>query len=184
MALIPQTEDGLTANANCYGNMAFLVAYWTERGYTFPVANPSAVPPVTQPQADAIISAAGVKATDFMDGRWTFVGERQSRDQTTEWPRTRAWDRDNHAVYGIPLQVKQAWAEYTLIAANGGDLEAVPERDTTGSRVLSKSEAVGPISQSVTYAAGGGYRKPVWPIPDGILKKRGLVLTSGRTIRG
>lgn len=184
MALIPQDDTGQVAGANCYGTLAFLVAYWTERGYTFPVANASAVPPVTQPEVDALISAAGVKATDYMDGRFPYIGERELRDQTTEWPRTRAWDRDGHAVYGLPRQVKQAWAEYTLIVANGGDLEAVPERDATGARVLSKSESVGPVSESITYAGGGGYAKPVWPIPDNILKKRGLVVSGGRLARG
>lgn len=177
MALIPQNDAGTVVGANSYGDLAFLTGYWDERGYAYPKA--AAGPPeVTQEQADDKISAAGVIATDYMDGRWTYVGERISDDQTTEFPRRDA------PLSGIPLAVKQAWAEYTLIVANGGSLEGTPERDATGARVISKFEKVGSIAQSVEFASGGAYVRPQWPAADSILKKRGLVQTGGRIFRG
>lgn len=177
MALIPQNDAGTVAGANSYGDLTFLITYWEERGYAFPQVT-AGPPAMTQEQADAAISAAGVVATDYMDGRWTFVGERISEDQTTAFPRR------GGPLSGVPLPVKQAWAEYTLIVANGGSLEGAPERDATGARVVSKFEKVGSIAQSVEFASGGAYVRPQWPAADNILKKRGLVQTGGRIYRG
>lgn len=179
MALIPQNDAGTVVGANSYGDLAFLTAYWDERGYAYPKVT-AGPPAVTQDDVDAKISAAGVIATDYMDGRWTYVGERVNGDQTTEFPRR----DDARLVYGVALPVKQAWAEYTLIVANGGSLEGTPERDATGARVISKFEKVGSIAQSVEFASGGAYVKPQWPAADNILKKRGLVQTGGRIYRG
>lgn len=172
MALVVQNDQGSVDDANAYENLAFLKAHFDARGYNY-----SAYP-------DPQIEAAGVRATDYMDGRWNFIGDRVRGEQGTAFPRHNAYDRDRNYVQGIPSEVKKAWAEYTFIELTSGPLEATPQRDATGARVIQRSESVGPVSESVTYAAGAAYQKPVYPVPDSLLKRRGLVAAGGQIVRG
>lgn len=166
-----QNENGTVEGANTYGTATYFREYHAARGRTFD-------------QTDEQIDAAGVIATDYMDSRWSYIGVRIADGQNTEWPRWDAYDRDDRIVNGIPEPVKQAWAEYTAIQLTEGTLEPTPDRDASGARVVQRSERVGPISESVTLAAGGRYVRPIHPIPDGILKRRGLVAAGGQIIRG
>lgn len=171
MALIVQDNTGAVAGANAYISVEEFKAYHTDRGNSFAGF------------ADHQIEAAIIRATDYLDQRFNFVGKKRlGRNQTTEWPRMNVYDRDRSYVNGIPVEVKEATAEYALRALNQ-ELNPDPERDPSGRPVHSKSEQVGPISESVTYAYGGAYTMPAYPAADRKLIKAGFVRSGGNLVR-
>lgn len=168
MAFTVQDDNGSVAGANAYIDVAFLDAYHLDRGNT--------VTGTTTEKEQAI-----VRATDYMDHRFRWVGERQSIDQRTGWPRIGAEDRDDDHRSGIPEEVKEACAEYALISLSA-TLNPTPTRDDTGRSMQSKSEKVGPISESVSFVSGGSFSMPKYPVADNKLRGAGLVV-SGRIMR-
>lgn len=120
------------------------------------------------------IQFAIVKATQYLDVRFQFIGYRRVKGQTTQWPRENAFDDRGDAVYGVPQPVKDATAEYALRALTA-DLLADPTRDDLGLGVKSKTEKVGPLEESVEYATGSGFQMPEYPLADNILRVNGLI---------
>ncbi len=172
MVLIVQDNTGSVPGANAYISVQDFKSYHDDRGQSY------------NGHTDAQIEAAIVRATDYIDQRFVFVGKKRlGRDQTTEWPRTDAWDRDRYYITDIPPEVKEACAEYALRAL-AVELNPDPERDASGAAVLSKSESVGPISQSVTFAGGAVFQMPKYPAADQRLIKAGLVRSGGAVLRG
>lgn len=172
MAIIVQNIDGTAVGANAYITVQEFKDYHADRG-----ADTSAFD-------DEAIEAAIVRATDYLDQRFNFVGKKRlGRNQTTEWPRTDAWDRDRYYINDIPPEVKEACAEYALRAL-AAELNPDPERNASGVAVLSKSEAVGPISESVTFVGGAVFQMPKYPAADQKLVRAGLVRSGGTLLRG
>jgi hypothetical protein len=171
MALVLQDNTGTVAGANAYISVAAFKAYHDARGNTYAPGDPA-------------IEFAIIKATDYLDQRFNFVGRKlAARDQETSWPRMNAYDSDRQLVNGIPLEVQEATAEYALRALTA-ILNPDPTRDASGATVQSKSEQVGPIAQSVTYVGGAVFIMPKYPAADQRLIKAGLVRTGGTLIRG
>lgn len=172
MAFIVQDAEGDVANANSYISVAKFKSYHDDRGNSYSgFAN------------DPAIEKALVKATDYLDARFNYIGSKPLQEQTTEWPRVNALDPTGFLVSGIPLAVQEACAEYALRVLDGS-LFPDPQRDASGYAIESKSEQVGPISESVTYAHGGQkYLMPIYPIADNKLKRAGLVLSSNDLVR-
>jgi hypothetical protein len=111
------------------------------------------------------------------------VGEAlRGRDQTTAWPRRDAWDYNGDLVTGVPPEVKEAANEYGLRALSAA-LAPDPDRDASGARVQSKSQTVGPISQSFTFVSGAAFTMPKYPSADNKLFRSGLAMTGGRSMR-
>lgn len=181
MALIPQDDNGTVANANGYGSVAGFKAYHDDRGNNYgDIAE----------DGDNSIEQCIIKATDYVDGRFSYVGSKRYGVQTTQWPRTDAWDKDGYPVNGIPEPVLRATYEYAFRALSG-DIDPDPVRDDSGRTVISKSEGLGPLQQSVTYGAGGSVEAPRYPKADRILSASGLVdgsttggLVTGDLVRG
>jgi hypothetical protein len=168
MTLVLQDETGGVLNANAYADEAFFIAHHTDRGV-------EAV--INGEYLTDEINAALVKATDFVDRIFNFVGRRINRDQVTQWPRIGAFDSDGFLATGIPLVIKQAVAEYAIRAILLGTLITDPERDATGQIVSASSSSVGPISESKTFAGGGtgsGFELPRYPLVDKLILARGL----------
>ena len=157
-----QDKDGLTSGANAYVDPAYVREYYLERGTDL-----SATP-------DAELEAAVVKATQFIDTRYTFLGLKRNYVQDTEWPRRDAVDRAGNLIQGIPKAVLRATAELAFRALDG-DLMADPSRDPTGQVIRSKREAVGPITEAVEYAAGSPWTFPRYPAVDRLLQSADLV---------
>lgn len=171
MALVLQDNTGTVAGANAYISVAAFKAYHDARGNAYPAG-------------DANIEFAIIKATDYLDQRFNFVGRKlAARTQETAWPRLNAYDCDRQLVNGIPPEVQEATAEYALRALSAV-LNPDPTRDASGAVVQSKSEQVGPIAQSVTYVGGATFVMPKYPAADQRLIKAGLVRTGGNLIRG
>lgn len=172
MALTVQDANGSVVGANAYITLAEFKSYHTDRGNAFASFT------------DAQIESAIIRATDYLDQRFNFVGKRlQGRNQSTEWPRYDAWDRDDYAINGVPGEVKEATAEYALRALSAV-LNPDPERNATGAAVASKSETVGPISESVTFVGGSVFVMPKYPAADQRLIKAGLTRSGGNLLRG
>lgn len=173
MSLIVQDDTGSVVGANAYIDVDYFKNYHDDRGQDYSAAD-----------SDQKLEQAIIRATDYLDNRFNFVGKRyQGRSQSTEWPRSNARDRDGYYVRGIPPEVKEACAEYALRAI-GADLSPDPVRDDTGALIASKSEAVGPLSESVTYVSGASFAMPNYPVADQKLLRAGLTRTGGTVLRG
>lgn len=146
MALVLEDGTGL-ADANSYGSFAGYVAYWTERG---------AAP--TETQAD--IEEALIRATDFLDIRYCFVGSKLTDAQALQWPRAYAYRarpaHDAHCVpvEGVPLEVQRATFELAKRAL-AGELAPDPTVSTTGQTVTMSRDKVGPLETERQFVAAG-----------------------------
>lgn len=165
MALIVQQEPPVDG-ANSYAAVAAFKEYHSVRGVDL------------TPYGDPEIEFALIKATQYLDVRFEYVGYQYAKGQTTEWPRSSAYDKRGDRLDGIPTRVVWATCEYALRAL-ATDLLADPDRDSTGRAVKSKSEQVGPIAETVVYQDHGGFQLPAYPLADMLLKSAGLVVNSG-----
>ena len=177
MALSVQTDGGTVTDANSYVDLVTFKAYHDDRGNVY------------APASDTLIGQALIKATDYLDQRFPYVGMKLSGfNQVTEWPRFRAYDRDRRIVNGIPLAVKEATCEYAFRALTTNPiLNPDPTISPTGSRIQSVSETMeGVGSKDVTYAVDQPWNMPEYPAADAKLHKAGLVRSrsSGNLSRG
>lgn len=169
MAFSVQDENGSVADANAYIDVTFFTSYHADRAQTYTGDT-------------AAIQAAIVRATQYLDTRFTFVGYAPSEDQTTQWPRIDARDNNDRYRTGIPREIKNATAEYARIAL-AATLNPTPTRDEYGAAVKSRSSRAGPVSESVSYVEGAVVKMPKYPIADQWLIASGLVERSGRIHR-
>lgn len=173
MAFNVQNDAGTVTNANAYITVAEFKTYHDDRGNSYGDPVP----------ADSVIERAIVRATDYVDTRFNYIGELPPR-YATAWPRISAIDPTGYLISGVPPAVKEACAEYALRALDGS-LFPDPERDTSGRLLDSKTEKVGPIESSVTYsAASGSVENPIYPVADLKLTRAGLVNTRRQLSRG
>jgi hypothetical protein len=180
MAFTVQDSNGSVAGANAYIDVAFFNTYHTDRNVTDVVDGNFET---------AAIQAAIILATDFIDSRYQFVGDRKSRDQTTEWPRFDAEDRDEYLVFGIPHQVEEACAELALAELNSaGSLFPTIPTDASGRQIKSQSSKLDVLESSVEYFGGdsgaASTRPPIFYTADWRLRRSGLVESSRRIARG
>lgn len=161
-------EDGTgSASANAYVSVAYCDSWHSDRGAT------------AWTGTDTVKEQAIVRATDYLDRRYNFVGTKASTDQALEWPRANVedpWGRDYAAV---PEEVKRACAEAALLALSN-DLIPTPTYDAIGQATM-KREKVGPIETEASYQTGAAPLKR-WPHIDLILKK--FIIKGGTTVRG
>jgi len=167
-------EDGTgVAGANAYADVAFVDAYFTDRGVTGWAGDTS------------VKQAAIIKATDFIETRWgdRFKGRPEHLDprQPLGFPRYNLYDLAGQVVEGIPDKLKKATAEYALRALSG-PLMPDPTTDASGAMVVGNRQKVGPIETEVTYAASMGVRtlKP-YPAADRLLAE--YVTSGARAVR-
>ena len=171
MAFTVQDDNGSVAGANAYISVDELKAYHADRGNDL------------SGKTDPDLEKAIVRATDYLDHRFNFVGKRLTLDQPTQWPRSSAYDRDRYIVNGVPKAVKEATAEYALRALTLAALNPDPTADETGRAVQAKSSEVGSIKESVTYAQGAVFQLPRYPAADQRLRKTGLTRSGGDLLR-
>jgi hypothetical protein len=171
MALLVQDDQASVAEANGYISIDYMRNYWSTRGNEL------------MDYTDDQLAVGIVLASSFLDTRFIFVGIKlRGRDQSTEWPRSSVWDRDRFYVNGIPPEIKKATAEYALRALTM-ELNPDPERSAAGVAVQSKSETVGPISESTTYVSGAVFTMPKYPAADQKLIRAGFVRAPGTVAR-
>lgn len=151
MTLIVQDETGLVVDANAYVDVPFVDSYFSDRN------EPAWAAKTTQEKEAAII-----KATQYIDTRYTFDGDKLNPGQeisgkelqTTAFPRRDLFDHYDNNVIGIPTRLKNATAEAAFISLSQS-LFLTVSVDDTGNVISSTKKKVGQIEKSVTYSTSG-----------------------------
>ena len=174
MALTVQNDSGTVTGANAYVTVAVFKAYHDARGNSYGAA------------ADADIEKAIIKATDYLDQRFSFRGVRShvASSQPTAWPRLNVVDGDGNYVSGIPEALKRACSEYALRALTA-ELNPDPVKtDDSGLAVRSVSKTVGPITKNIVYSGVNLVQQlPSYPAADRLLAAAGLLDSSNQLAR-
>lgn len=141
-------EDGTgLANANSYASYAGYVGYWADRG-------------LVVAEAQAVIEAALIKATDYLGIRYSWRGVKLTDAQALDWPRACAYGRPTAdypcgvPLEGVPLAVVNATYELGKRAL-AGELAPDPTVDESGQTVVSSRDKVGPLETERTFTGGG-----------------------------
>lgn len=108
MTLVVQNDSGTVTNANSYCDIAFADAYHTARGNSTWVA-----------KSDEAKSIDLVKAAQYMDTTYEYLGVRVLSSQSTIFPRRCIYDELGTEITGIPTDIKNAQCEYALSSSNG-----------------------------------------------------------------
>jgi hypothetical protein len=162
MAFVVQGDVPVTS-ANAYVDATFFVAYHTDRGTD------------VSSYSTTEVQFAIVRATQYLDVRFEYIGERVLSNQELEWPRQFAYDDRGNSVTGLPVAVKWAVCEYALRALTAALMADPAQADDSGRSVKVREEAVGPIVEKIEYERGATYSMPDYPIADRMLVARGLV---------
>lgn len=124
------------------------------------------------------------RATEWLDGRYAdqWLGYRKSTDQALSWPRTGVYDRDGNYVDAdsVPAEVERSTALIAVEYIKGTDLD---NSNLDGSISMKRSK-VGDLEQELEYQGSLPARASYFPTVDGLLKKRGLILSANMTARG
>lgn len=129
-------EDGTgLTNSNSYVSVADFKEYWADRGVDY-----SAV-------TDSEIQASLVKATQYLDTNFRWIGKKQTAVQALQWPRWYAYSPEGYIYSGVPRDVMLAVCEAGAVAQGGASLFASSEGG-----VSEKTENVGPIQTTYKYA--------------------------------
>lgn len=174
MAFVVQNPLTPTDTANAYIAVQWFKDYHSERGNGYTAS-------------DTEIEQAIIRATDYMDARWTFAGYRLDEDtpQSTECPRAgvydpvKSWELD-----GYPVELEEACAEYAL-AALTESLYPSPNVDTSGRQVKSVHKKADVLEKETEYFGPSASNKQVWtqyPLADGKMKRTKLLTLSRRTL--
>lgn len=170
MAFVVQDPDTPTGDATAYISVQEFKDYHDDRGNGYTAT-------------DTEIEQAIVRATDYIDARWTFAGSRQDADQSTECPRSGVYDlQTGWEVYGYPDELKEACAEYAMPALSGS-LYPVSNIDTSGQNVKRYRRKADVIEREVEFFAAGS--KIAWlkyPLADGKMKATKLLMSQRRTL--
>lgn len=172
MAFVVQTPDAPLTTANAYISVAAFKAYHDDRAGDY------------SSFSDTEIEEAIVRATDYIDSRWTFAGARVDADQSTECPRSGVKD-PNSGLYlnEYPPELEEACAEYGLSALSGS-LYPSPNIDTTGKAVKKIRKKVSPVLEKETeyFHASQASAWTAFPVADGKMRRTRLLISTRRTL--
>lgn len=142
MALIVEDGTGVSG-ADSYPSVAEIDTYWTNRPHS-PLAA------VWLALTTAAKEGCAREGTAFLDANYgrDYLGIRRSSSQGLLFPRSEAYDEADFPLPGRPMALVYAVAELAARAASAPLSEDAPR----GGRIKSKTETVGPITESITYA--------------------------------
>lgn len=172
MSFVVQDPDAPKTDANAYIAVQTFKDYHDDRGGDYSSFN------------DTDIEEAIVRATDYIDSRWTFAGARDDADQSTECPRSGVYDPNTgYTLNPYPAELEEACAEYAL-SALAASLYPSPNVDTTGLKIKSLRTKADVIEKETEYfqAGGSSSAKKAWPVADGKMKKTRLLTSQRRTL--
>ena len=168
MAFVVQDPDAPKADAVAYIAVQTFKDYHDERGNTYTAQ-------------DTEIEQAIVRATDYIDSRWTFAGSRDDADQSTECPRSGVYDPNTGLTLDpYPAELEEACAEYAM-SALAGSLYPTPNVDATGLRVKMTRKKADVLEKQTEYFQSGSAKR-AWPVADGKMKKTRLLASTRRTL--
>lgn len=180
MAFTVQNDTGTAQDANAYVSVEEFKSFQSDRG-----GNISAF-------TDDQIEKAIVRATDFLDARYSFVGEQWRLEQGTQFPRQledrpfKGYEKDPRT--GLPRALKHATCLLAMRSLGGATLLPDPTYNP-GGQVTSITKKVGPIETSTDFAEpvpGQAPAAPQYPDVDLLLKNAKLLGSSlsRRIMRG
>lgn len=159
MAFIVQNQQGAVEGANAYADVDFMKSYHTDRGVSLSA------------YTDEQLSQALVRATDFLDSRYSFAGISVSTTQGTQMPKT-------HTGSAQWVVLMRACVQLAYRALLSPDLMPDPKFDVLG-RIKSKTVKAGPVETSVEYMEPVSGRfdasVPSFPAVDLLLRNAGLL---------
>lgn len=165
-------EEGTAkADANSYVTILEADGYFADRGNS------------AWTGADAVKQAALIKATDYIEGRFSqrFIGSKKTTAQALSWPREGAGD---FADTVIPVGLRRACCEYAVRALSA---ELAPDLkvDASGLTVVATKKKVGPIETDYAVPQTGLGSTPMLfrPYPAADMLLRGLVYSASQVIR-
>jgi hypothetical protein len=171
MALIIQNSSGTVADANAYESVLDFKAYWDVRGGTY------------DNYEDPEIEIAIVKATDFLDTRFSYFGVQLRYTQGTQFPRAEyEGSMDTFclgAKSGIPRALKHACSILVMkiLQKAGAPLLPDPTYAAAG-QLIEKTVVVGPIETTQKYAKQENQNPealPQYPEVELLLQNAGLL---------
>jgi len=160
-------EDGTgLSGSNSYTEVIFGDDYATLRGLdTWMTLNP------TQKER------ALVRATDYIDKNFQFIGSKRTSTQALQWPRWEAYDPDGWTLSGIPVALQQATIEYAVRSAIQ-ELQPDPSTNSVGGWIQEVEERVGTLLERTKYADGAISRTMTpYPAADALLSR--LIVRGG-----
>jgi len=164
MAFIVEDGTGLT-DSNSFGAVVDADFYFADRGNA------------AWTGSDTLKEQALVRATDYLNNRFKFLGWKYNEEQALEFPRQYTYGGDAE----MPPKLLQATYEYAVRALTA-TLAPDVTVDDRGLQVTSKTEIVGPIEESTTYSEGGSIMQ-FRPYPAADMLLRGLVDNVRRVVR-
>lgn len=180
MAFTVQNDSGTVPSANAYVTVAEFKAFQDDRGGDYSAAS------------DEQIEKAIVRATDFLDTRYSFVGQQRTADQGTQFPRFLAGREfesyEKSPLSGLPRALKGAACLLAMRSLSGSNLLPDPSF-SVGGQVTGVRKKVGPIETETTFAETSPalqQEAPKYPDVDLLLRNAGLLGPSGskRIYRG
>lgn len=148
MAFRQQNADGTVENANAYVSAQQIREYWADRGVDLTA------------QSDEALEVASIKATDFLDARFSWVGYKLYRLQGTQWPRGGV----STFLRGIPDALCNAACSLAQRALTK-PLMPDPTFEPTGQKVIESTKKVGPLEVSTKFSEGTG-NSPAQQLPQ------------------
>lgn len=145
MAFVVEDGTGIST-ANSYGTVDGFNSYHADRG-----TSPTTAPTNTK------IEQALVRASDYIDQRFGFVGVKTFSTNGLEWPRSDAFYPNGDVALMVPVEVVEACYEYALRALSG-TLAPDPVYEKEGGVLLSKRTRVGPVETAKTFGRDGSQR--------------------------
>ena len=171
--IVCQDPDNPTDIANAYIDKAVFKAYCDLVGYSYTT------------YTDAQIEQAIIRATLFMDCRWTFAGYKFDVDQSTECPRREVYDTRGMWIEGLPTPLLTACAEYAWAGLTRLELLPTPAAPTEAGTVTYVRQKLDVLETEKHYASPQQYPWPVYPLADRMMRQSGLLIGVRRTtVRG
>jgi hypothetical protein len=150
MPFVLETGAGVPG-ANSYAAVAAFQTYHEDRGNS--LVKPGTDPP--EDYSDEEIEQALIKATDYLDAKFEFVGYRTLSTQSLEWPRSSAYyNHDGRIISGLPSELVVVCYELAYRALSTS-LMPDPTYETSGLRLTHKRTKVAVLETEWTAANGG-----------------------------
>lgn len=156
MAFIVETGEGLE-NANSFISTDFADEYFEDRGDSTWAATDYSDKEV-----------ALIRATDYINLSYDFVGSVSTTTQALEWPRDDAYDINGRSLEDIPTVLKKATAELALQVLS--DDELISNYDNTGRVIRERVEG----TVEVEYSDEGYLGSKAFVYVDRLLLNFGL----------
>lgn len=190
VTLVRQDDTGTAVDANTYCTVAEFKTYHDNRGHSY------------VGKTDDQISVALIRATDYIDNRFSFPGQKLTGPgQVTQWPRAYVPDPQattsasgvNFAYWtenqgfpfipsttidGIDRALTRACAEYALRALKLAQLIVDQLANPAGGILVSSTKKLDVLEITSTFAGlpNGATVWSAYPEADQLLRTRGLIL--------